>query len=79
MRVRSALTGLTLGSALVLGGTTATAQAAVPERPAGAVAAGSVYVYSTPEACVAAGKATGKRFSCTYWDFALGWGLQIYG
>ncbi|RKT02375.1 hypothetical protein BX286_0276 [Streptomyces sp. 3211.6] len=78
MRARRALTGLTLGSALVLGGATATAQAAVPAQPAG-TAVGSVNVYPSPEACVAAGKATGKRFSCTYWDFAFGWGLQIYG
>ncbi|MCF3180680.1 hypothetical protein IPZ70_12130 [Streptomyces polychromogenes] len=67
-----------MGSALVLGGTAATAQAAEPAQPARATV-GSVMVYPTPEACVAAGQATGKRFSCTYWDFAFGWGLQIYG
>ncbi|MFE9688066.1 hypothetical protein [Streptomyces sp. NPDC006285] len=73
MRIRHALTSLTLGSALVLAGTTVTAQAAEPARSSTvatptAVAAPSWHYHSTyynsPTPCIAAGEAQDLPYKC---------------
>lgn len=80
MRVRHALIGMALGSALALGGTAVTAEAAVPVRTAdvsgGAASAAAepsrhwVGSYATQAECQAAGRATGaEKFTCEFFFF----------
>ncbi|MFD9570102.1 hypothetical protein ACFWBI_09685 [Streptomyces sp. NPDC059982] len=79
MRTRHALVGLTLGSALALGGTAVTAEAA--ETAPSATAPSSSHFsgfYTSPEACRAAGQAKGVPYTCEFVDFNWSWALYLW-
>ncbi|MEU8432836.1 hypothetical protein AB0F18_07945 [Streptomyces sp. NPDC029216] len=84
MRVRHALIGLALGSALAVGGTATTAQAAVPAASAKSSAAAAnaadspslhwVGIYPTQAECQAAAEAVGsEQYTCGFINFDTLW------
>ncbi|MDN3028864.1 hypothetical protein [Streptomyces sp. S.PB5] len=93
MQMRRALATVALGSALVLGGTAATAHAAGPAAPAAAKASAgtdaaaepgwhTIGIYSTYAQCDAAGQASGyELYDCHYLPvpvFPSGWYLTVW-
>ncbi|MEU8432844.1 hypothetical protein AB0F18_07985 [Streptomyces sp. NPDC029216] len=68
MQTRYALTGMALGSALLVGGATIDARAAEPARSATVSAERKpVGYFRTQAECEAAGQARGVPYTCAFW------------